>query len=417
MALPDKKRKVACQVAYLGEGYFGSAYNRKQQDLPTLDGKIIETLVDLELVPSDCKDEPKKCAYNAASRTDKSVSALGQVISFKATSIESLKELLNSKLPDHIRILDVQRTTKNFHAQWKTDYRTYSYLMPSFVLKRYKDILDPLKKKIHMAWQKHRGKTYFDQQREFTENEQILPKDIESFKDYRASEPDIRVLDDILRRYEGTKQFHNFTSGVKKGDPEATRIMKKVCVQREYMPIIGGYEFIEVKIVGQSFMIHQIRKMIGLALAIVTGWADESHLNRAFSNPLEDVPRAPGEGLVLETVHFDSYNKWLDKLQDPDVAAQHVTWDCPIKQQTIADFKEKYILPYVKKKFLDENIMLTWLETLKNHDYTGMRAQKQFSEIIKKKQMEMSKQKGVKKDEDISDDEIPTKKQKKSLLD
>jgi len=61
--------------------------------------------------------------------------------------------------------------------------------------------------------------------------------------------------------------------------------------------------------------------------------------------------------------------------------------------------------------------MLTWLETLKNHDYTGMRAQKQFSEIIKKKQMEMSKQKGVKKDEDISDDEIPTKKQKKSLLD
>jgi len=408
----DKKRKVAIQVAYLGEGYFGSAYNRTNQSLATVDGTVIQALVDLELIPDDCMDEPKKCSFNAASRTDKSVSALGQTYSFKSKYHDGLKSLINTKLPDHIRVLDCMRTTKNFHAQLKTSHRTYTYMMPSFVLKRYTSILDPIKKKIHQAWQKE-GVTYFDKQLELTENEQILPKDIEEFRDFRASENDIRVLDVILKKYVGTHQFHNFTSGMKKGQPEAIRIMKKVEVDRHYMPVIDGFQFIEVKIVGQSFMIHQIRKMIGLALAMVTGWADDTHFARAFSVPLEDVPRAPGEGLVLESVHFDAYNNWLEKLADPDVQAQQIDWSCPIKQGEITAFKEKYILPYIKRKMLDENVMLLWLEKLKFHDYTGAKARRQFNEIIKRKQLEIGK---VKDDNDQDDDEIPTKKAKKQPL-
>lgn len=43
-------------------------------------------------------------------------------------------------------------------------------------------------------------------------------------------------------------------------------------------------------------MIHQIRKMMGLVIAMVSNHAGEDHYVRAFSEPLEDIPKAPGTG-------------------------------------------------------------------------------------------------------------------------
>ena len=41
-------------------------------------------------------------------------------------------------------------------------------------------------------------------------------------------------------------------------------------------------EFVTLQVKGQSFMIHQIRKMIGLVIAIVRGFTPESTLVEAF---------------------------------------------------------------------------------------------------------------------------------------
>ncbi|CAI8033222.1 tRNA pseudouridine synthase A, partial [Geodia barretti] len=41
-------------------------------------------------------------------------------------------------------------------------------------------------------------------------------------------------------------------------------------------------EFMTLKVKGQSFMIHQIRKMVGLVIAIVRGFAPETTLIEAF---------------------------------------------------------------------------------------------------------------------------------------
>lgn len=41
-------------------------------------------------------------------------------------------EKLNTLLPEDIRVLDIRRTTRTFHAQKSCDFRTYSYTLPTY---------------------------------------------------------------------------------------------------------------------------------------------------------------------------------------------------------------------------------------------------------------------------------------------
>lgn len=61
-------------------------------------------------------------------------------------------------------------------------------------------------------------------------------------------------------------------------------------------------EFAVISIKGQSFMLHQIRKMVGLALAIIRGHTTEETLEKAWTESRLDIPMAPGLGLVLDRV-------------------------------------------------------------------------------------------------------------------
>ena len=58
-----------------------------------------------------------------------------------------------------------------------------------------------------------------------------------------------------------------------------------------------GWEYVELRVKGQSFMIHQIRKMIGLVIARASGHCGDDHIERAFDANFEDIPKAPGNGL------------------------------------------------------------------------------------------------------------------------
>lgn len=55
---------------------------------------------------------------------------------------------------------------------------------------------------------------------------------------------------------------------------------------------------------GQSFMLHQIRKMMGLMIAIVRGLTTADTISRAYEKDKLDIPIAPGLGLLLEEVPF-----------------------------------------------------------------------------------------------------------------
>ncbi|KAK8772521.1 hypothetical protein V5799_024236 [Amblyomma americanum] len=147
----------------------------------------------------------------------------------------------------------------------------------------------------------------------------------------------------------------------KSQDPSAMRFIISIECGQPFMQ--GNLEFLQIYIKGQSFMLHQIRKMVGLVIAIMRGHTDQSIIRRAWGPERLDIPIAPALGLMLEHVHYDRYNRRYggDGLHEP------LCWEA--KQELIQAFKEKYIFPTIVNTEQDDKSMLNWMENLPLHSY------------------------------------------------
>lgn len=72
---------------------------------------------------------------------------------------------------------------------------------------------------------------------------------------------------------------------------------------------VQGKQWVRIVIIGQSFMLHQIRKMVGMAVAIMRGDAPQGCIRTALQ-PRRTVPTpmAPEVGLFLDECYYDAYN-------------------------------------------------------------------------------------------------------------
>lgn len=61
--------------------------------------------------------------WSRAARTDKGVSALGQVVSLNMVLQEGIVQRINEQLPASIRVLAYRRTTNRFDARHLCDRR------------------------------------------------------------------------------------------------------------------------------------------------------------------------------------------------------------------------------------------------------------------------------------------------------
>lgn len=296
--------------------------------MPTIESELLKAFLQTELINENEYHSPSLMYFQRAARTDKGVSALKQIISMNSSAdLKLYLPKINEKLPNQIRIFGAKRSTKYFDSKNFCDCRTYSYLMPSFT---------------------------------------IGPNLDES---YRVSNEMIEKFNSILKQYVGTHNFHNFTSQKKPLDPSAKRyIISFDCSQPFLLKENNDdeekqMEFIVARIKGQSFMLHQIRKMIGLAISIMRGFVDQDVIKRSFSIDRIDIPMAPGLGLMLEEVHYEQYNKKYggDGIHEP------IVWD--EFNDEIYDFKNKFIHPEIVATELNESSMLQWLNTLHIHTF------------------------------------------------
>ncbi|XP_053313390.1 pseudouridylate synthase 1 homolog [Spea bombifrons] len=323
------KRKVVLLLAYSGKGYYGMQRNVGSSQFKTIEDELVQALVLTGCIPENHAEEMKKMSFQRCARTDKGVSAAGQVVSLKIWLIDNTVEMINQNLPPHIRILGLKRVTGRFNSKNTCDARTYSYTLPTFAFSH---------------------------------------KDHETQEEsFRLSQETLDKVNELLALYKGTHNFHNFTSQKGPRDPSAKRYIMEMHCEPPFQQ--GGLELAVIKVKGQSFMMHQIRKMIGLVIAVVKGYAPVSIIERSWGEEKVDIPKAPGLGLVLEKVHFEKYNRRFGN------DGLHESLDWVEEDDKIESFKKEHIYPTIIQTEIQEKSMSTWMATLPIHDYEASSSQ------------------------------------------
>lgn len=393
-----KRRKIAIFFAYCGVGYQGM---QKNPGAKTIEGDLEEALYLSGAVPEEERGMPKRFDWARSARTDKGVSAVGQVVSGRFyVDPPGFIERLNSNLSPQIRIFGYKRATPSFNAKKFCDRRRYVYLIPVFALdpschRDRESVMASLgsgNELVKCLECSERGRKVFgvmgNRRSEskalaenvvvgsgipsnnasvladdnVVENENIEArnndsKNISSLETGKIEASPVlsenitvqveskivvdsseKVIEDadcdnatnetvklmeagaetiekmtvdtlecedangnvtsakksefcygeeekarfnrILKFYEGTHNFHNFTTRTKAEDPAAKRYI--ISFNANTVVNVDGIDFVKCEVVGQSFMLHQIRKMIGLAVAIMRNITPESLIESAF---------------------------------------------------------------------------------------------------------------------------------------
>ncbi|OQV18361.1 tRNA pseudouridine synthase A, mitochondrial [Hypsibius exemplaris] len=315
-----KLKKVAILMGYSGQGYNGMQWN---PDIETIESVLLAAMAKVELIPQDWQSDLQQLNFQRCARTDKGVSAAGQVVSLPIpvdSDIDSVVQRVNAELPPSIRLFGLRKVTRGFNSKNWCSARTYQYMMPTMAFAPLEDIV-----------------TY----------------------SYRMPVERVVQVNALLARFLGTNNFHNFTIGVKPWQDAAKRFMKEVTCGQPF--VVDDIEFVLIKIKGQSFMMHQIRKMVGLIIAIMRGHVGPEIFDTVFAAGKVDIPRAPGLGLLLQSVHFDMYN---DKFAGDGM---HDALEWPECELVIEKFKEDFVYPVMVKGEKEDKSMLEWLTHLPNH--------------------------------------------------
>ncbi|KAF7456811.1 tRNA pseudouridine synthase family protein [Cryptosporidium felis] len=276
--------------------------------------------------------------------------------------LDHIVSRLNSLLKDRkIQVFKIFRVTKNFDARTDCSRRRYEYLMPEFLLSPAKISNDGLREELLAASQEkyqqglmesknHQGKR---RKRESTlrtgsdcpgsEDEETAEKeervkvfeqhqlnrmnnyglgndfrlvdyDIRDYSEsdrrrFKLSSRDLEEFQAILTEYIGTHSFHNFTSKSTFTDPTSWRHIEEISVCK--VPVGqegGGVPLVKIVILGQSFLLHQIRKMVALAIEIFRGTAPKNAIRLCFLPDKFSIHLAPSQGLLLDRVFYNAYN-------------------------------------------------------------------------------------------------------------
>jgi tRNA pseudouridine38-40 synthase len=297
------------------------------------------------------------------------------------TSTDALVHRINASLPNDIRILDVGRTVKNFAAKIQRDYVQYRYLIPSIYFYPREELNTIFQTTIVSSPVVHtttmeanvgtnHPATNMNEDSTNSANADlhavspptttgstdpppppfwyIKPDEVRQIYDvvseYRSTVEQRQLLQSTMQQYIGTHSFHNFTRRCTSQEARSVRyimdfIVEDPIVMETTIPSGDGsdgginnhtyrMEWIPVNIIGQSFLLNQIRKMIWLAIEIARGAMPATSLKEALQRNIVSkditttnsntnnnnaapvrIGMAPAQGLFLDMSYYKNYNE------------------------------------------------------------------------------------------------------------
>ncbi|WOG99791.1 hypothetical protein DCAR_0519147 [Daucus carota subsp. sativus] len=330
-----KRRKIALFFGYCGAGYQGM---QKNIGAKTIEADLEEALYLSAAIPEQDRGHPKRLDWSRSARTDKGVSAVCQVVSGSFyIDPPGLIERLHRHLSSQFRVFGYKRVAPSFSAQRFCDRRRYVYLLPVFV---------------------------FDLRRVLSNCESGNVVEGECDVDrFCYGEEEKERFNRILKCYEGTHNFHNFTTRIKAEDPSSQRFI--VSFSASDTVVVDGIEFVKCQVVGQSFMLHQIRKLIGFAVLVMRNIVPESLIKIALQKDVNiTVPTAPEVGLFLDECFFTSYNKKWKEV--------HGELSMKDYEKEAEEFKMKHIYSHIALTERKDRVVGLWLQSLNHENYSEL---------------------------------------------
>jgi tRNA pseudouridine38-40 synthase len=258
-------------IAYIGERFRGSQLNR---DTPTIEKALYEAL---GAAGCGTPERATRC-----SRTDAGVSAAALIMGVELVLVggseEATLRAVNAALDPAVRVLGLLHVGPTWGAARLCVGRTYEYVLPA-----------------------------------------------------AAINEDVALMCAVLEHYRGDHDFRAFTKpkmvAVKPGEDREAAMTRTIVSATCSQPFVeGGGAYVRVVFTGKSFMIYQIRRMVGFAVALVRLCVTKREtLKAAFRIAFDpqttglSIPAVPALGLFLARPDFGdafSLDRWA-----PDIAA------------------------------------------------------------------------------------------------
>ncbi|KAF2075790.1 hypothetical protein CYY_002923 [Polysphondylium violaceum] len=282
----SRKKKVVILLGYSGTKYKGM---QKNPGLRTIEDALEKALFKAGGISPDNMYFQQKVDWVRCARTDKGVSAVRNVVSLKMEmgppTFDEMKDALNTHLPKDIKVFAVKRVNNSFHAKNAVDARSYIYITPT-------SLFEPV----------------------FSEKRKQDP----AAEPWKFTALTLERLNKMLSFFLGNHRYHNYTSRKDSNDVSVFRNIFSFSSSEPF--VLEGVEMVALNVVGASFMLHQIRKMVGSIMSMMRkGIFEDSesdtvaydnikvYIEATFLHCHLNLPMAPGAGLLLDRCIFDRW--------------------------------------------------------------------------------------------------------------
>jgi tRNA pseudouridine38-40 synthase len=244
------ERNFSARTAYDGTAYAGF---QLQPNEPTIQGEL-ETAI-AKVLGSDVR-------VHAASRTDAGVHAIGQVISFRSTTVLPAGEIeraVNAHLPPDVRIGPVLERHDDFHARFSARGKRYNYRF-------------------------YRG--------------EVESPFLSRYALWVRGCFDVGRMKNLAMGLQGKRDFQSFTPRLYEGE-EPVKSLEGVRVEEQD-------DLVEVSMVASGFLYQMARRISGALLEAARGKLDWSEVQRWLENPVLGTCKflVPSKGLFLMEVMY-----------------------------------------------------------------------------------------------------------------
>ncbi len=248
--MKEIRKNYKMTIAYDGSGYKG--WQRLSEEPKTVQGTIERAVSEIE---------GKQVKISGSGRTDAGVHAYGQtahVILGKRYDTEWLREALNKRLPEDIRIRQIEYVPRSFHSRYSAVSKVYEYW------------IDP------------------------RERPDVFMR---KYCCHREKPSDLQAMRQAADYLVGTHDFGSFTDN--KEEQDTVRTIFSVTIREEKGKLVLAF-------CGDGFLYHMVRILAGTLLEVGEGVRTPESVLTAFEKRDRSLGGflAPAHGLCLRQVDY-----------------------------------------------------------------------------------------------------------------